>query len=222
MATAPPFTWRHHGAAACCGFGQWHPDPFPRISTQAWQHPGTQPHLLPPPSVEAPGAKPSSPAGGCGLSGLTGASQAGSCPRAHTAAACTRPPAAAAVSGAQPASSLVPTAGFSLDPSECRRGEGLKALKPPMLSGNEGTTQTQSGPLPVLAPRLVLLHAKAEPGSPFIKALIGTGVHQIIFQPLASAGCLHAVPCMLLHRACLEPGIGENGPKTVSSKSKSR
>lgn len=119
--------------------------------------------------------------------------------RAHTAAASTRPPAAAAVSGAQPASSLVPAAGFNSGPSECRRGERLKAVKPSVLSGKEGTTQTQSGPLPMLALRLVCLHAKAEPGSPFIKALIGTGVHQIIFQPLASAGCLHAVPCMLLH-----------------------
>lgn len=119
--------------------------------------------------------------------------------RAHTAAACTRPPAAAAISGAQPASSLVPAAGFNSGPSECRRGERLKAVKPSVLSGNEGTTQTQSGLLPMLALRLVCLHAKAEPGSPFIKALIGTGVHQIIFQPLASAGCLHAVPCMLLH-----------------------
>lgn len=139
--------------------------------------------------------------------------------RDRAAAACTWPPTTAAVSASFPP----PAAGFGSGPTRCHQRKKLKALKPFEPSGNVRTIQEQSGPLLTLAlqalpgplltqalralpgplltlaPRSAHPHVNAEPGSTFITVLIGTTSHQVIFQSLASAHCLHAVPCVLPH-----------------------
>lgn len=127
-------------------------------------------------------------------------------------------PTAAIVSGAQPASSPSSAARFDSGPSRCHRDKRLKGTKPSGPSGNEGTVQAQSGQLPALALRLAHPHTKVEnSGSPFIKVLIGTDLHQIIFQPLASTCYLHAVSSVQLCWACLEWGTPREWHLGVSS-----
>lgn len=77
--------------------------------------------------------------------------------------------------------------------------------------------QAQSGQLSKLAPGLVELLSKAvDSGSPSIKVLTGTNLHQIPVWPLASACYLHTESHAQLCQACLESGIQGSGPKTVS------
>lgn len=117
----------------------------------------------------------------------------------------------------QPASCSPSAARCDSGLSQCHRGERLKGTKPSRLSGSKGTVQAQSGQLSKLAPGLVELHSKAvDSGSPSIKVLTGTNLHQIPVWPSASACYLHTKSHVQLCQACLESGIQGSGPKTAS------
>lgn len=123
-------------------------------------------------------------------------------------------PTAVIVPGAQPASCSPSATRCGSGPSHCHRGERLKGTKPSRLSVSKGMVQAQPSQLPERALGLVELHPKAvDSGSPSIKVLTGTNLHQSPAWPVASTHYLHTESHVQPCQACLESGIRGSGPK---------